>query len=381
MAINTWGETLNSWNDLISTVLATITIQGIPDGDHLITLYNDTTDALVFDGILTFTSTVATVELAGNGSTIYTGTWLGDNPPTTGAGLYGTGSSIDGVANGFNGEPDVTAPVITVSGSPTTTIAFGATLPVFTSSTDDGSAVVVNDGGLVNNVAASYAVTFNSTDLAGNIATEVVRTVVVQAEFDITAPVITVSGSSSTTITVGGTEPTFTATADDGSTVVVTGSVNAAVAGTYYYYYNSTDADGNIATQVVRTVIVQSADPVDYSAIEFEEKISTSDIFYERIDQVFAASYETSRDVDNNITYRSLDEYVGAEYYIYNSAGVRIVSLSIGNGITKSGTDFIIHVPNAELNFTGNFEHILIAVSSNRRDLVFNRSLLIRRGF
>jgi hypothetical protein len=183
MAINTWGETLNSWDALISTVLATITIQGIPNGPHLITLYNDTTDALVFDGVLTFTSTVATVQLAGNGSTIYTGTWLGDNPPTTGAGLYGTASSINGIANGFNGEPpvaDVTAPVITVSGSAVTTITqFGAE-PSFTASTDDGSTVFMT-GSINASVVGSYVLYFNSTDTAGNVATQVTRTVNVQA--------------------------------------------------------------------------------------------------------------------------------------------------------------------------------------------------------
>jgi hypothetical protein len=200
MAINTWGETLNSWDALISTVLATITIQGIPNGPHLITLYNDTTDALVFDGVLTFTSTVATVELAGNGSTIYTGTWLGDNPPTTGAGLYGTASSINGIANGFNGEPpvaDVTAPVITVSGSAVTTITqFGAE-PSFTASTDDGSTVFIT-GSINASVVGSYVLYFNSTDTVGNVATQVTRTVIVQAAVEFVDP----SSPSTSTNTV-----------------------------------------------------------------------------------------------------------------------------------------------------------------------------------
>jgi hypothetical protein len=190
---NADGGVLGQWGTLgvfgasvvtpVTTITATITIAGIPNGSHLITLYNDTTDALVFDGVLTFTGTTATVELAGDVNTVFTGTWLGDNPPTTGAGLYGTGSTINGVANGFNGEPpvaDVTAPVITVSGSAVTTITQFGTAPSFTASTDDGSTVVI--AGSVNaSVVGSYVLYYNATDTAGNIATQVVRTVIVQA--------------------------------------------------------------------------------------------------------------------------------------------------------------------------------------------------------
>ncbi len=98
-----------------STILATLTISGIPDGLQLITLYNDTTDALVYNDNLTFTGGVATVELVGDETTIYTGTWLGDNPPTTGAGLYGVGATINGIANGFNGGTPITVPFLIIN--------------------------------------------------------------------------------------------------------------------------------------------------------------------------------------------------------------------------------------------------------------------------
>jgi hypothetical protein len=74
-----------------------------------------------------------------------------------------------------------TVPVITVSGSATTTVAFGGTLPVFTASTNDGSPVVVSGDTPVNNLAGTYVIRFNSSN-ANGAATEVTRTVIVQAQ-------------------------------------------------------------------------------------------------------------------------------------------------------------------------------------------------------
>jgi len=79
---------------------------------------------------------------------------------------------------------------------------------------------------------------------------------------DTTPPVITLVGSSPMTVTLGSTftDPGVTATDDvDGvvtSKVVVTGTVNTAAAGTYTLNYNVSDAAGNAATQVTRTVYV-----------------------------------------------------------------------------------------------------------------------------
>jgi hypothetical protein len=154
---------------------------------------------------------------------------------------------------------DVTAPVITVSGSVSQSIAFGSAVPTFTSSTDDGSTVVVGGDTVNNTLAGTYVITFDATDLAGNVATQVTRTVIVEAELDTTAPVITVSGNATTTIPFNDTAPTFTSSTDDGSTVVIGGdTVNTGVAGTYVITFNATDTSGNAATQVTRTVIVEA---------------------------------------------------------------------------------------------------------------------------
>ena len=83
---------------------------------------------------------------------------------------------------------------------------------------------------------------------------------------DTTIPVITASGSDSTTITIGGTAPTFTVTASDDTdgditaNIVVAGdTVDVNTVGTYTITYDVSDAESNAATQVTREVVVQAS--------------------------------------------------------------------------------------------------------------------------
>ena len=79
---------------------------------------------------------------------------------------------------------------------------------------------------------------------------------------DTTAPVITLVGNATINLNVGDTYNEQGATATDNvdgnltSSIVVSGSVNTATAGTYYKYYNVSDAAGNAATQKTRTINV-----------------------------------------------------------------------------------------------------------------------------
>ncbi|WP_331363322.1 S8 family serine peptidase [Polaribacter sp.] len=81
---------------------------------------------------------------------------------------------------------------------------------------------------------------------------------------DTTAPIITLSGNSTININVGDsfTDPGATASDNvDGnltSSIIVTGNVNTNVAGTYTLNYNVSDTAGNAATQVSRTVNVNT---------------------------------------------------------------------------------------------------------------------------
>lgn len=81
---------------------------------------------------------------------------------------------------------------------------------------------------------------------------------------DITSPVITLKGSATVTLDLGDTYTDAGATANDDSdgdlttSIVTTGTVNTDQVDTYTIKYNVTDAAGNTATEVTRTVYVQS---------------------------------------------------------------------------------------------------------------------------
>jgi hypothetical protein len=78
-------------------------------------------------------------------------------------------------------------------------------------------------------------------------------------------PTITLNGSSTISLTAGNAYTELSATVSDPqsgditSNLVITGTVNTAVAGTYLKYYNASDAQGNAADEKVRTIIVSSS--------------------------------------------------------------------------------------------------------------------------
>ncbi|MEM5563461.1 immunoglobulin-like domain-containing protein [Psychroserpens sp. AS72] len=87
---------------------------------------------------------------------------------------------------------------------------------------------------------------------------------------DTTAPVITLNGASTINLEVGDTYNELGATATDNidgnltSSIVITGTVNTNTAGTYTKYYNVSDAAGNAATQLTRSIVVTQ--PADTTA-------------------------------------------------------------------------------------------------------------------
>jgi len=157
---------------------------------------------------------------------------------------------------------DTIKPVITLNGNASVTVEAG------TAYTDAGASVsdsfdvtvsVVVGGDTVNTaVPATYTIKYNATDAAGNVADEVTRTVIVK---DTLKPAITLKGGASVTVEAGTTYIDAGASVADSFdtmvTVVVTNPVNTAVPATYTVKYNATDAAGNKATEVTRTVIVK----------------------------------------------------------------------------------------------------------------------------
>ncbi|MDB4158078.1 BspA family leucine-rich repeat surface protein [bacterium] len=168
---------------------------------------------------------------------------------------------------------DTTAPEITLVGNDTETIEVGATYTeqgaTATDNYDSTLTVVVGGDTVDTSIVDTYTVTYNISDSNGNPAEQVARTVSV---VDTTIPVITLTGQPTVTIEVGATYTEQGATATDnydtGLTVVVGGdTVDTTTLGTYTVTYNVSDASGNAAVEVTRTVTVTEVLGLDSTEI------------------------------------------------------------------------------------------------------------------
>ncbi len=157
---------------------------------------------------------------------------------------------------------DAVAPVIALTGSDPFNIDQNQTYTepgaIWTDAADGTGAAIVGGDTVNTAVPGTYTVTYNYTDKAGNKATEATRRVIVR---DAIAPVITLTGSNS--VNVDQNQPyteqgaVWTDAIDGTGPAAVGGdTVNTAIAGTYAVTYNYTDAAGNAAVEVTRTVNV-----------------------------------------------------------------------------------------------------------------------------
>ena len=157
-----------------------------------------------------------------------------------------------------------TLPIISLIGDASVSIE------VFSSYIDQGATASDNyDGNITNAIVStgtvdtsSIGVTtirYNVTDSSGNSAVEVTRTVTVE---DTTAPILSLIGDSNMSLELGGSFNDPGATAADNfdgditNNIVVSGTVDVNIAGSYTIAYNVSDSQGNFATQIIRTVVV-----------------------------------------------------------------------------------------------------------------------------
>ncbi|MCF6325347.1 MAG: DUF5011 domain-containing protein [Gammaproteobacteria bacterium] len=208
---------------------------------------------------------------------------------TFGVGQVGIGSFNDSayfddvqvVGQVTTAPDDTTPPVILLTGSSVITIAEGTAYndlgATATDNKDDNNPLTQNIN-VVNpvdpNSPATYTVTYNVSDAAGNAAIEVTRTVIVTAAVvieDNEAPVIALTGNSEITIAEGSAYNDLGATATDNKdddslltqNINVVNPVDPNSPATYTVTYNVSDAAGNAAIEVTRTVIVTAAVVID----------------------------------------------------------------------------------------------------------------------
>ena len=178
------------------------------------------------------------------------------------------GDASDDIWKPFNiimAPADVTLPVITITGSTTINIEQGVPyVDQGATAVDDVdgdiTASIVTTGATINtSVVGVYSVIYNVADAAGNNAVTKTRTVNVVA--DITLPIITLTGANPQSIDINVAYSELGATASDnvdgditGSIIINATAVDVSTLGSYSVTYNVTDAAGNSAIQVIRTV-------------------------------------------------------------------------------------------------------------------------------
>ena len=162
-----------------------------------------------------------------------------------------------------NSVADTTPPVITLQGNSVVTLRIGQAYsePGF-SATDnhDGVVSVIVNGTVDISTIGTYVLTYTASDAAGNTATKTrIVNVTSNSVADTTAPVITLLGHLTVTLTEGDsfTEPGFSALDNiDGTVAVnVTGTVDTKKPGTYVLTYTAVDAAGN-SSSLNRTVVI-----------------------------------------------------------------------------------------------------------------------------
>ena len=134
--------------------------------------------------------------------------------------------------------------------------------------TDNADLTITDNITTVNpvdvNILGTYTITYNVSDTSGNAATQVTRTVIVIT--DGTIPIITLVGDASISLLLGNAYVDAGAIAIDNTDGTITNHittvnpVNINELGTYTITYNVSDAAGNAATQLTRTVVVSGTD-------------------------------------------------------------------------------------------------------------------------
>ena len=203
------------------------------------------------------------------------------NPPFDGPPYYDQrgadylrilGAAVDIGAVEAEVPPDSTPPVITLLGETAMTWECGTAFsdPGATASDDtdgDISANIAVTGTVDITSPGDYVLTYNVSDAAGNAAEPVTRTVTVQ---DTTPPIITLTGDAAVTMPCNTDYVELGATGSDACDTslpdvsIDASAVNTDAAGTYPVTYTLTDAAGNVATPVTRTVTVEGPCAVTY---------------------------------------------------------------------------------------------------------------------
>ncbi len=181
--------------------------------------------------------------------------------------LASCNSSGGDSGNANRNTSDNASPVITLTGDNPQVIAVGEAyveLGATASDNRDGdltASIAINASAIDSSVPGTYQVTYDVTDAAGNAAITVTRTVTYE---DRTPPVISLVGDDPLVITIGNVYIDPGATASDNvdgdisaSITIDASGVDISTLGDYLVTYSVSDAAGNAAATVTRTIRVE----------------------------------------------------------------------------------------------------------------------------
>ncbi|HEY4503968.1 MAG TPA: YDG domain-containing protein [Candidatus Paceibacterota bacterium] len=240
---------------------------------------------------------------------------------------------------------DTTAPTITAPADvsaeatgQTTAVVLGNPI---TFDVGDSSPLVTNNADTTFPIGETTVI-WTVTDVSGNSASTTQKVTIV----DTTKPIITLTGESSVNVPVyseyieAGAEATDYY--DNELTVDVTGDVNADIVGTYTVHYNTTDSNGNIASEVTRTVNV-TARPITITADSQTKVFGTEDseLSYEITDGELS---------DGDILSGTLERVAGEN--VGNSYTINIGTLSAGNNYTINFVTSTLEITKAPVEIT-----------------------------
>ena len=171
---------------------------------------------------------------------------------------------------------------------------------------------------------------------------------------DTTPPIITLVGLSTVTITVGATYADDGATCTDGVDGVITptlsSSVDANHVGTYMVTYSCTDAAGNAATEVSRTVIVKDTTPpvitlegdnsvtITVGATYTDDGATCTDGVDGSITPTPSGTVVTSTVGSYSVTYSCTDDAGNAATQVSRTVIVELAIINAASDITDGGS-------------------------------------------
>ena len=172
----------------------------------------------------------------------------------------------------------------------------------------DLSGDLVIAGDTIDNSTAvgTYEITYDVSDSTGNNATQIIRTINV---VDTTAPVIVLNGNNPETHEAGTIYTDSNASASDNvdgdlsSSVIIAGDIidDSTGVGTYTTTYDVSDASGNTATQVTRTVnVVDTTVPTITDS--FANPLHTQGTAYTDVLTGITSSDNVDGDISGDIT-------------------------------------------------------------------------------